>query len=99
MRAHPVISFFLLSWLFSWAFMVPLALARHGVIAPLPGWLHYLSAYGPLLAAARVSGRDDGDGRSAWWSRVTRWRASPGAWALALSPFLLYAAAAAARGS
>ena len=59
-RTHPLTSFFLLAWLFSWVFMVPLALARHRLIGPLPGWLHYLSAYGPLLAAMVVSGRVEG---------------------------------------
>ena len=52
-RRHPILSFFLLAWAFSWLAMVPLALAGRGVIAPLPGWLHYLSAYGPLLPALR----------------------------------------------
>ena len=56
-RAHPVTSFFLLAWLFSWVFMVPLALASHRLIGPLPGWLHYLSAYGPLLSAMVVAGQ------------------------------------------
>ena len=78
--------------------MVPLALARHRLIAPLPGWLHYLSAYGPLLAAMLVSGQAEGAaGTRAWWSRLTRWRAGPGPWALALSPLLLYVGAAVAE--
>lgn len=94
-RAHPGVSFFLLAWLFSWVFMVPLALSRHGRIGPLPGWLHYLSAYGPLLAALVVGGLAEGAGGvRAWWARVTRWRASAGPWVLALSPALLFAAAA-----
>jgi len=94
-RTHPITSFFILAWAFSWLFMVPLALARHGVIAPLPGWLHYLSAYGPLLAAVLVTARSEGEaGLRMWWSRLTRWRAGAGPWALALSPLLLYAIAA-----
>ena len=48
-RTHPVAAFFLLAWGLSWLVMVPLA--RHGVIAALPGWLQYLSAWGRLLAA------------------------------------------------
>lgn len=92
---HPLTSFFLLAWLASWIFMVPLALAKHGRIAPLPGWLHYLSAYGPLVAALMVSAQAEGRaGIRAWWSRVGRWRAGPGPWALAFSPLLLYLVAA-----
>jgi membrane protease YdiL (CAAX protease family) len=97
-RAHPLISFFVLAWLLSWAFMVPLALARHGVIQPLPGWLHYLSAYGPLLAAAFCTWQTEGaTGLRAWGARLTRWRAGVRWWALALSPLLLYAVAAGAE--
>ena len=97
-HTHPLTSFFLLAWLFSWVFMVPLALASHRLIGPLPGWLHYLSAYGPLLAAMLVSGRAEGTaGIRAWRSRLTRWRAGPGPWALALSPLLLYFVAAVAE--
>ena len=98
LRRYPVASFFLLAWLFSWVFMVPLALANHRLIAPLPGWLHHLSAYGPLLAAMLVSGRAEGAaGMRAWWSRLTRWRAGPGPWALAVSPLVLYLVAAVAE--
>lgn len=94
-RAHPGPTFFVLAWAFSWAFMVPLALSKHGVIGPLPGWLHYLSAYGPLLAATAVVATAEGaGGLRAWSSRLVRWRAAPGPWVLALSPVLLYAAAA-----
>lgn len=94
-RRYPILSFFLLAWLCSWVLMVPLALASRGRIAPLPGWLHYLSAYGPLLSALVVIGTTEGSpGLRAWWSRLTRWRAGVGPWTLALSPLLLYGIAA-----
>ncbi len=94
-RKHPGFSFFLFAWLFSWAFMVPLALAKHQLVPPLPGWLHYLSAYGPFLAAMLVSGQAEGTvGMRAWSSRLTQWRAGLGPWSLALSPLLLYLVAA-----
>ncbi len=97
-RRYPILVFFLLAWLFSWVFMVPLALARRGMIAPLPGWLHYLSAYGPLLSALVLIGMTEGSpGLRAWWSRLTRWRAGVGPWSLALSPLLLYGIAAVAE--
>lgn len=59
-RKHPAVAFFFLAWLISWTTMVPLALAHQGLIAPLPGWLHYLSAYGPLLSALLVSALAEG---------------------------------------
>ncbi len=97
-RRHPVLSFFLLAWLLSWVFMVPLALAGRGLIAPLPRWLHYLSAYGPLLSALILVGRTEGRaGLRAFGSRLTRWRAGIGPWSLALSPLLLYGVAALAE--
>jgi uncharacterized protein len=94
-RGRPVLSFFVLAWLFSWVFMIPLALARHGVIASLPGWLHYLSAYGPLLAALLIAGLTEGAaGLRTWWARLTRWRCGFLPWLLAVSPLLLYVVAA-----
>ncbi|HEU4385637.1 MAG TPA: CPBP family intramembrane glutamic endopeptidase [Anaeromyxobacteraceae bacterium] len=94
-RRVPILSFFLLAWLFSWVFMVPLALASRGLIAPLPGWLHYLSAYGPLLSGLVVIGATEGSpGLRAWWSRLSRWQAGVGPWTVALSPLPLYGIAA-----
>ncbi len=97
-RGLPVLWFFLLAWFFSWVFMIPLALASRGAIAPLPGWLHYLSAYGPLLSAVVVVGGTEGSaGLRAWWSRLVEGRAGVWPWTLALSPLLLYGVAAAAE--
>lgn len=97
-RKHPEVAFFLLAWLISWTFMVPLALAHHGLVAPLPGWLHYLSAYGPLLSALLVTALAEGAaGVRAWGSRLSRWRAGAGAWMLALSPLPLFGLAACAE--
>lgn len=98
LRSHPVASFFVLAWLFSWVIMVPLALAKHGLIHPLSGWWHYLSAYGPMLAAIVVSRPGEGPaGIRAWWARLAAWRADGWTWAMALSPALLYLVAATAQ--
>ena len=97
-RRHPIAAFFVLAWAFSWVFMVPLALAKHGVLPPLPGWLHYLSAYGPLVAALLVAASTEGRaGLRALGTRLTRWRAGTAWWALAVSPILLYLVAAVAE--
>jgi hypothetical protein len=51
---HPIVSFYIVAYIFSWCIAVPLALQTQGVIATrLPLWLHYLTAFGP--AAAVVS--------------------------------------------
>jgi len=97
-RTHPATAFFLLAWLASWVFMLPLALARHGLTAPLPAWLHYASAFGPLFAALVVGACCEGRaGVRALGSRCVRWRAGVGPWLLAVSPLLLYAVAALAQ--
>lgn len=58
-RAHPLACYFVPAYVFSWAIGVPLALAAHGRLAiALP--LHYLTAYGPALAAIVVTAAQDG---------------------------------------
>ena len=95
-RGHPAASFFLLAWALSWAFMVPLALAHRGWNAELPGWVHYLSAYGPMLSALLVSAiAGGGAGFREWASRLVRGRAPRRAWMLALSPLWVLAVVAA----
>ena len=55
-RRHPLASFFVAAYAFSWSIAVPLALQARGVIAPrLPWTLHYLTAFGPALAALLVT--------------------------------------------
>jgi CAAX protease family protein len=98
LRAHPLAWFFTLAWLLSWLFMVPLALARHGFLPPLPSWLHYLSAYGPLAAAAICSYATGGRAElRAWGSRLVHGRARARWWLLASSPLALYLGAAAVQ--
>ncbi len=53
---YPLAAYWALACAFSWLVSVPLALSAQGVITPpLPYQLHYLSAYGPLLAAVVVT--------------------------------------------
>jgi hypothetical protein len=55
-KSHSLLMFFVLAYALSWAVEIPLALQAHGLISvPIPRSLHYLAAYGPMLAAA---GRD-----------------------------------------
>lgn len=72
-----------LTWLVAW----PLLLSKAGVLhTPAPAWLHYLTGYGPLAAAAVVAwGEGSASGLRAWWRSV--WRpVAPRFWALALLP-------------
>jgi membrane protease YdiL (CAAX protease family) len=76
---HPLSAYFFLAYAVSWSIAVPLALQARGVLATnLPWWLHYVTLFGPAVAAfviARVvrepSGTDVGQRpptRSiAWW--------------------------------
>jgi len=85
--------FFLLAFVFSWLFAVPLALKSHGRWpTSLPSSLHYLVAYGPLLAALVVTRISQGlEGLKQFRSRLLKWRVSWFWWLIALSPLLFYA--------
>ena len=88
-----LIAFFVLAYGLSWAVEIPLALRAQGLIsAPIPWWLHYVAAYGPLLAAVIVTGITSGrDGLRELGGRVFKWRVRPGWWLVAFAPLLLYA--------
>lgn len=87
--------YFLLAYLFSWLFFVPLALQGQGVLSGIPAWLHLLGAYGPLLAAVLATAVAHGPlGLAELFGRVTRWRIGWLWWGVALlSPLLLFLAA------
>jgi CAAX protease family protein len=55
-RKHPVASYFIVAYAVSWTIAVPLALQAQGATAQrLPGWFHYLTAFGPAIAALVIS--------------------------------------------
>jgi membrane protease YdiL (CAAX protease family) len=90
---HSLLLFFVLAYALSWAVEIPLALRAQGLIAALIPWsLHYLAAYGPLLAAVIVTGLTDGqEGLKALLGRMLKWRVRPVWWLVALAPLVLYA--------
>ena len=52
---HPIISFFICAYVYSWVIAVPLALRAQGVLAVrIPLALHYLTVFGPALGALTV---------------------------------------------
>lgn len=92
---HPVSFYFVLAYAISWSVAVPLALQARGILnAHLPWTLHYLTAYGPALAALSMMRllREPlgGTGLSAAQprSRTARW------WTIAFAaPLLMFAVA------
>ena len=52
---HTILSFFVFAYVYSWAIAVPLALQAQQIVpARLPLALHYLTAFGPALAALTI---------------------------------------------
>jgi CAAX protease family protein len=87
MKRHPLLAYLVLTFLFSWAFWVPMALASHGKAAP---WFsaqraQTLGGYGPLLAALIVTfGREGLSGARRLVGRLFIWRAGLQWYAIAL---------------
>lgn len=76
-----------LTWLVAW----PLLLSRSGMLpTPAPYWLHYLTGFGPLLAAAVVAfGEGEAPGVLAWARSLVR--PAPAVWWLvAVSPLIVW---------
>lgn len=102
---HPLLFFFVLAYAFSWAAELPLVASAQGwTRRPVPFALHYLGAYGPLLAAFVTVGLTDGSGGiRRLLGRMVQWRVRPVWWLVALSPLILYGLTAVAlrliRGS
>lgn len=56
LRRHPLVAYFVLTFLISWAIEIPLALSTTGLIsAAVPPSLHYLASSGPFIAAVIVT--------------------------------------------
>lgn len=89
-RSRPVLSFFFLTYLYSWLVWAP-KLAIPGEIAPgesdaviwLGVFLMYLGGFGPLVAAAIVVKLGGGDLRK-WAGQITTWRVDLRWWLVAL---------------
>lgn len=96
-QRHPVAAYWVITLAISWLIWLPL-------IAQAQGWenlnapfaLHYLGAFGPMLAAIVMTwivGRRAG--LSELWSRIVRWRAGWVGWLAAVgSPVALFVFAA-----
>lgn len=84
-----------LAYALSWSVEIPLALAKLGVTGQvLPFWTHYLTGYGPALAAITVTAVTGGGPEvRRLVGRLLRWRAGGAWWLAALSPLVVGAAA------
>jgi CAAX protease family protein len=62
-KKHPLVAYFVLAFAISWAFELPLVAVKQGWIQlPIPFALHYLAAFGPMLAALCVTAISQGRG-------------------------------------
>jgi CAAX protease family protein len=90
---HPFASYFILTYAISWSIAVPLALQAQGIVnTHLPAALHYLTAFGPALAALCMMGllgdTLSGDRARAPRSRCWKW------WTIGFaSPLAMFVAA------
>jgi len=93
LKRNPLVSYFALAILLSWAIYIPLVFVRQGwTDAQIPYSIHYLASFGPALAAIIVTALTTGkDGLRELWSRIIKWRVD---WKYAafaiLSPFALF---------
>lgn len=58
-RRYPLAAFFVIAYAFSWT-IGGLLIAEHYGALDVPRWLHYVSAFGPALAALVVTGLSSG---------------------------------------
>lgn len=91
MHEHSLLMYFILACAISWSLEIPLALrAQKVVMWPVPYPMHYLAAYGPMLAALIVTGFTDGTaGFRRLFSGLLQWRTRPIWWLVATSPLIL----------
>jgi membrane protease YdiL (CAAX protease family) len=89
-KRHPLVAFTLLAYGLSWVVQVPLALQALGLLMPrIPFALHYLSGFGPLLAAFIVTWKISGkEGLRELLGRLTKWEVGLKWWLIAISPLI-----------
>lgn len=91
-KRWPLLSYFLLAYLFTWAIEVPMMLAARGSLnLHLPLWLEALAAFGPFLAAVVVLQQTQGAaGVRRLLASLINWRVPPVWFAFAVvSPFIV----------
>jgi len=92
LRRRPLVAFFALAFLISWAIEIPLSLTIRGNWrSNMPFSLHYLAGYGPMLSAIIVTALTGGKtGVKSLFSRIARWRVKFIWWLVAISPLVVF---------
>jgi membrane protease YdiL (CAAX protease family) len=95
LRRHPVVSYFVIAFAFSWAIWIPMAVINMRVYQATPWPTHFPAMLGPVVAALVMSAIVGGRmGVKDLLSRMVRWRVA-GRWYLAaLSPLAFFGIAA-----
>ncbi len=101
LKRHPLVAYFLLAYAITWAIEIPLAASARGLVnVDFPPMMHFLAAFGPMLAAFIVTTVTAGSaGVRELVGRMLRWRVGIG-WILvaAFSPVALFLIAATVVG-
>jgi uncharacterized protein len=73
---YPVLTYYLLALAFSWSILLLLGAVKQGWIdLQIPFSIHYLAAFGPMLAALITTAATSGvEGLRELWGRMTKWR-------------------------
>ena len=97
LKRHPVMAYFMLAYVISWAIELPLAAVAQGwVHASVPFGLHYLAAFGPMVSALLITAATEGrNGIHQLLTGLLKWRVGLG-WMLfsILGPIALFVIAA-----
>jgi membrane protease YdiL (CAAX protease family) len=92
LRRHPLAGFFVLAFLLSWSWWVPLAVSGARVRAGSASPSHFPGLVGPALAALIVTAAGKGAaGVRDLFRRMVRWPAEPATLAATTSPLLMLA--------
>jgi uncharacterized protein len=91
-QRHSLLGYFILAYAISWTVGIPLALIAQGKLNwQIPFYVHYLYAYGPMLAALIMTGLTKGkSGIGDIFKRLFQWHMRPIWWVVALSPLMGY---------
>jgi len=95
-KRHSLLLYFVLTYLISWSFMVPVALSSRGWVNwEVPSTFYYLASYGPFVSAIIVTGLTEGaQGVRSLLGRLFKWRVELRYYAFAIgAPLGLFALA------
>ena len=75
-KRHALILYFVLTYIISWSFMIPVALSVQGVVSwEIPPSLYYFASFGPMIAALIVTAiTEGGKGVRHLLGRLLIWR-------------------------